>query len=753
MSPGVSSINVSSCINNSFSEIEILIVTNKGIYTKNFHNELGTLTLSEISEPIPSISYTSVSSCSSINSSGRYALSTSIIDSSTFGCMNISSNNVYLTCNGNLIDGDGSVQYGVYIYRSSSVFTNITVENCQISDWNSNVYLYNVKDVTFRNVNSTSSDANYGFYLYNSYNNLFENINSSKNANSEFFLLLSNYNNFSYIDANNNLAAGAGIYFTSSSGNKISNSNFKTNYNGLYFSSANSNSVNNSNMTGNSWSGVQLSGSYNNFSNSNIVLNSGIGGLYVLANSQNNKFVSNNISKTSAGSNLRFDGSGLTNNIFYLNYLPFSGSFSFSSPTFTNTVFNSSLSGNNLGNYWIPISASCLANETRGEHLVCTNPSSYEISLTYNLYDYAPLTQSVTEFDPNIDSCGQISIPGVYTFNASIIDSSTSDCIDITSEDVVIDCNGHTIDGNDVASRGVYFNLGYNTNTPNITLMNCNISNWASYNIYTNGVGGLNLTNINTSSSTGSGFYANTNSFYNKFYNIKSYNNNGYGFNLNNIRYSNFTKLNASNNGNYGFYMYYSFYNNFYDISSSYHTSRGIYFSTSADNNFTKINIYRDKVGFGIDYPRNKINYANITGTQDTFYSGFEFASGSSFDTKISNVLISNYSYGVRALSGYHNNVSNSTFILNGYDLYFASSAYNYTFYNNTFNNRSKIFFSGSSQNHFFNSSELGYNVGNNWNNLSCSLNEARGPFTVCTNPSTYTLSQTYNIYDYAPID
>ncbi|MCZ7402831.1 MAG: right-handed parallel beta-helix repeat-containing protein [Candidatus Methanoperedens sp.] len=73
-----------------------------------------------------------------------------------------------------------------------------------------------------------------------------------------------------------------------------------------------------------------------------------------------------------------------------------------------------------------------------------------------------------------ISSCTTISSPGTYVLNQNIIDSSASNCIEITSNDVVFDGAGHIIDGVDIYSTyGVYF-LGLT----NVTVKNVIVTDW-----------------------------------------------------------------------------------------------------------------------------------------------------------------------------------------------------------------------------------------------------------------------------------
>lgn len=74
----------------------------------------------------------------------------------------------------------------------------------------------------------------------------------------------------------------------------------------------------------------------------------------------------------------------------------------------------------------------------------------------------------------NISSCTVISSPGYYVLTQDIINSTASTCIEITSNDVVLDGQGHRIDGVDLdRSRGVYVH-----DVDNVTIKNLRITDW-----------------------------------------------------------------------------------------------------------------------------------------------------------------------------------------------------------------------------------------------------------------------------------
>jgi parallel beta-helix repeat protein len=138
----------------------------------------------------------------------------------------------------------------------------------------------------------------------------------------------------------------------------------------------------------------------------------------------------------------------------------------------------------------------------------------------------------------------------VYKLTSNISLSSGSNCLNITAENVTLDCQGRSITGSGKSNgeRGVY------SNQPNTTVKNCNISQF-EYAIYPDGSSyGQILNNTLTSNYDGVYLY---NSSYRQILN-NTLGSNEYGLDLdyesdyNNVTYNNFT------NNWEGFYVDYS---------------------------------------------------------------------------------------------------------------------------------------------------------------------------------------------------
>ena len=74
------------------------------------------------------------------------------------------------------------------------------------------------------------------------------------------------------------------------------------------------------------------------------------------------------------------------------------------------------------------------------------------------------------------EECFTITSPGEYHLTGDIINSTTSNCITIRADDVIFDCEGNLIDGNDAAQNGI--NIGLFASKDNVTIKNCRLSDW-----------------------------------------------------------------------------------------------------------------------------------------------------------------------------------------------------------------------------------------------------------------------------------
>ncbi|RLI91232.1 MAG: hypothetical protein DRO95_04750, partial [Candidatus Altiarchaeales archaeon] len=215
-----------------------------------------------------------ISNCTTLNESGAtYYLTADIINSSQSYCINISANNVTLDCQGHLIDGDDTAEYGIYISRDSQQITNITIRNCIVQDWaTANVYLENADGNTIANVTSSSSPDD-GIYLYPSDFNILSNITANSNSGYGIYLGAADSNTLSNITANSN--SECGIYLGLSGSNNLRDITANSNQYGLYIDGSHYNNFINITANSNSEYGMFIESSVSNtIQDSNLINNS-----------------------------------------------------------------------------------------------------------------------------------------------------------------------------------------------------------------------------------------------------------------------------------------------------------------------------------------------------------------------------------------------------------------------------------------------------------------------------------------------
>ena len=184
------------------------------------------------------------------------------------------------------------------------------------------------------------------------------------------------------------------------------------------------------------------------------------------------------------------------------------------------------------------------------------------ISLTiFSLY----LLENARAID--ISTCSVLDTAGAtYTLTANIINSATSYCMNISANNIILDCQNHIIDGNDVADYGIYVYRSAATTT-NITIKNCILTDWDTANIYLKYANGNVLENISSTSSPDSGlylYYSGSNSL---------------------------TNITANSNTYYGLYLYYSDLTKIQDSTFKDNAYWDVWFDTSADWKQEFINI------------------------------------------------------------------------------------------------------------------------------------------------------------------
>ncbi|MBT3583199.1 PGF-pre-PGF domain-containing protein [Candidatus Woesearchaeota archaeon] len=207
-------------------------------------------------------------------------LNASISDDSG-DCFNITASNIIFDCAGFTVDGDSDTDgFGFFVNNTN----NVTIKNCNISQFNVGIFLGNGNNHTVTNVTSTYN-AREGIYLLSSNFNTLANLTLSSNTQEGLQLNLSANNTFTTATVTQNGLDG--IYLIADSENNTF-SDVVSNSNTLYGIKINSNNtlVNNATTNSNNQSGIYFIGEYNNVTNTSIRLNN-VSGLYFDVESYN----------------------------------------------------------------------------------------------------------------------------------------------------------------------------------------------------------------------------------------------------------------------------------------------------------------------------------------------------------------------------------------------------------------------------------------------------------------------------------
>ncbi|MFA4956990.1 MAG: NosD domain-containing protein [Candidatus Methanoperedens sp.] len=106
---------------------------------------------------------TPISYCTTISSPGSYVLTRSIINSFANTCINITSSNVVFDGAGFAIDGINALNTnGVYVYNSTTVITNVTVQNLKVMDWGGyGIILTGSNNTIYNNIFNNTNNFNF----------------------------------------------------------------------------------------------------------------------------------------------------------------------------------------------------------------------------------------------------------------------------------------------------------------------------------------------------------------------------------------------------------------------------------------------------------------------------------------------------------------------------------------------------------------------------------------------------------------
>ncbi|MFH7835244.1 MAG: NosD domain-containing protein [Candidatus Aenigmatarchaeota archaeon] len=319
-----------------------------------------------------------------------------------------------------------------------------------------------------------------------------------------------------------------------------------------------------------------------------------------------------------------------------------------------------------------------------------------------------------------ISSCQELNQTGeTYILTQDIIDSEETICINIVADNVVLDCQGHTIDGLDIPNTyGIYI-VRDSVTISGITIKNCNVNDW-NYGFFII----LSYSNTfinNTANSNGNGFLIEDSSG-DTFINNTANSNSGNGFLLyarvEDTNSNTFINNTANSNSGNGFLLY-----------SELDTTNSNTFINNTANSNSHCGFYLYSWDSG---SVNSNTFINNTANSNS-YCGFYLYSmtGESVDGNIftSNIVSSNY-YGFYLYNVHYNLIKDSIIAENYVGIFFDLYVIDNYFYNNLLNNTNNVYFSGGAvyfPNYFNTTKQLGKRIygigdyigGNYWTNPS----------------------------------
>jgi hypothetical protein len=283
---------------------------------------------------------------------------------------------------------------------------------------------------------------------------------------------------------------GAYIYFSNS--NRFVNYSTSSNIYGTYEYNSLNNIFDNFTSTDNNYGFYQSIASMTNLTNSKIT-----------GSSTTCLYLSN------AGQN---GANNYYNNLFNCSKLT----------TYVNTIYKNNwnispqagdriyTTGNIGGNFWAQpngkgFSQLCTDSNCDGfcdsNYNVTTNSSCDPSNCGNNADFYA-----YSEGDNVISECQEITSSGTYCMAGDIEDQNTPDCINISADNVILNCNGNMIDGiNNVDGYKGVNAFRASTYSANISISNCVISDWYYYGLSFSRTFNVTLDNISSESNSVNG--------------------------------------------------------------------------------------------------------------------------------------------------------------------------------------------------------------------------------------------------------
>lgn len=344
--------------------------------------------------------------------------------------------------------------------------------------------------------------------------------------------------------------------------------------------------------------GSMIEASQNNVLVNNTFNNSVNYGLYI-PNANNNQFTGNTISSSSQG----IVNSGSSNNTFTNNRVLSNGQTGITIVGHNNTFVNNTVTGSNRGFH---VGSATYNNLT--DNVACVN-REYDIYIdsasTNNFGDNicsfkqdddtnTGLTCSTNCGYVAITSCQPLTARGNYMLQNDI-SNGYDQCIRFDADNIVLDCNGHTITGTG-GGNGIYA-----SSRTNLTIKNC-VLKMFSIGLYLGSVSNSNLINntANNNQERGIAFYWSSN--------------------------NNLTQNTASSNNYAGIYLEWSSGNILTNNTENNNNQWGINLYYGAYNNLTNNKVNANSYGIGLSSGSNNNiltdNSACSRGSQDIYLAG-----------------------------------------------------------------------------------------------------------------------------------
>ncbi|VVB65801.1 Right handed beta helix region [Candidatus Gugararchaeum adminiculabundum] len=463
--------------------------------------------------------------CESITGPGTYVLSNNL-EATGASCILIDSDNVVFDCNGFNITGDNTAgMVGVLVNTGHS---NVVIENCVISGFEYGVNIPDASNDAITNntiYNCTKTGINTERPSSNiniTYNTVYNNSRRGIDIRGQYYLVANN-------TAYNNTEAGIGA-IESNYSILADNRVFNNSQNGMAFENSLWNNITNNTIFENANGIILFGSSFNlvagNNVSSNTLPDTSFGGIVLIFNASGNSISANIVENNPLGIALlgASDYNNITDNeisgsLQYGIALIDFPAFSIPSESSHNNFFQNNISSDGIAIYVVNATDNNYANNTiLSGNVTFFNNQTSDIYVLGNywgttscddvdahIFDTTNYPRLGTIFfSPALDS----PYPGTSTFScpappprpilppecgdeissSTTLDSDLSGCsengLEITADNIILDCNGSSItSSNHAGTYGIGIN-GYS----NVTVENCVINYFAA---------GFNLTGVN----------------------------------------------------------------------------------------------------------------------------------------------------------------------------------------------------------------------------------------------------------------